>query len=398
MKGSTMRIECCSKISKKEALQNFVIWTVWSLVGCAALIAPALAGSPPNLLDDNRGDTALELIESAAFTAAALVVLESDPLTTLINPVVVVSGRVLAHPKIHNLYLDDDWDAHNPDAPTREQIDAFTRALVAGPYFDAAGQYGVGTATFTGSHGTSFFCSPLGPRASTAEFVEILAWISCEVGFPTEIPFLPTASGVPRPDDDTLYVVYLPRSVSIAEGGCAQFSGYHFFSATTVWKTVFEIIPDPVTQTFAFAVIPTRCASGTTLDRVQDQITESASHEIIEASTDPLVGTGWINNSVVTNLHGSFFSELVMLFSNIALDLMVGEAADICQQTSNPQTGPPAFQHPTPPALLPVDDPELQMSLGNRISVAPYWSNNGGFCAPLLPNSLVPALIIVLDP
>ena len=49
-------------------------------------------------------------------------------------------GRVLAHPKIHNLYWDDAWNAHNPDAPPMEQLDAFTRTslpgrIVVAPYW-----------------------------------------------------------------------------------------------------------------------------------------------------------------------------------------------------------------------------------------------------------------------
>ena len=124
------------------------------------------------------------------------------------------------------------------------------------------------------------------------------------------------------------------------------------------------------------------------MDEIRGQVTVAASHEIIEASTNPLVGTGWINNSVVTGgIHGNFFSEIAGVFSNISLDLMVGEAADICQEGGT-HTGPPAFQNPTPPVSLAVDDP----SLSNRIAVAPYWSNGGisfgpSGCVPFAPQS-----------
>jgi len=98
-------------------------------------------------------------------------------------------------------------------------------------------------------------------------------------------------------------------------------------------------------------------------------------------SSDPLVGTGWINNTVVTG--GSFFSDLINSFSNISTDLKVGEVADICEQSASPQTGPPAFQHPTPPLDLSIAD----ASLDNSISVAPYWSNSDNDCAPFVPKS-----------
>ena len=104
-------------------------------------------------------------------------------------------------------------------------------------------------------------------------------------------------------DNDTLYVVYLPRGTTIADGGCDALSGYHFFGAAPDIQFEF-IIPVPVSQTFAFAVIPTACADhnnpGATAEDIRDSITRAASHEILEAATDPLVGTGWINNTVVT--------------------------------------------------------------------------------------------------
>src|SRR5262249_24231449 len=145
---------------------------------------------------------------------------------------VVIDGRVLEHPKIHNLYLDSDWDANNPDAPTKAQIDALTQELVNSGYFSAADQYGVGNASLTASHERRVFCARFEPIAGHAEFVDILAWTTCMAGFNPFNPLpgaLPPISGVPSADDNSLYVVYLPRDVEIAEGGCGSFSAYHFF-------------------------------------------------------------------------------------------------------------------------------------------------------------------------
>jgi len=352
---------------------------------CGAVMALPKAGAPPNLLDDNRSDLGLEAIETAAFnTAIDLLGMPLNPLTFLYPPV-VISGRVLSHPEIHNIYVDDDWDAHNPDAPTRAQIDAFTQNLVSSGYLESASQYGIGSASFTGSHGRSLLCSPLQPEFDHAEFVELLEWVSCEVGFSPPIPgVIPPLTGVPQTNDNTLYVIYLPRSMSIVDGDCGTLSGYHFFSAAPNFRfdTILGV-PVPVfySQTFAYAVVPSRCAQGSDPKTIRDHITAAASHEILEAATDPLVGTGWINNTVVTG--GSFFSDLINSFSNISTDLKVGEVADICEQSASPQTGPPAFQHPTPPLDLSIAD----ASLDNSISVAPYWSNSDNDCAPFVPKS-----------
>jgi hypothetical protein len=359
------------------------------LVVASFLAAALRAGTPPNLLDDNRSDFTLEAIETTAINLAMnLAGFFTDPLTFTYPPV-VISGRVLAHPKIHNLYLDDDWDANNPDAPTKAQLDAFTQELVSSGYLSSAGQYGVGSATFTGHHERSVLCIPRQPLFGHAEFVELMKWVACEVGLSLPVPgLIPPLTGVPKADDDTLYVVYLPRSMTIVDGGCDSLSAYHFFGAAPDIQFVL-FVPVPVSQTFAFAVVPTACAEhknpSPTAEQIRDSITTSASHEILEAATDPLVGTGWINNSVVTDLHGSFFSDMIQLFSNISTDLKVGEAADICQDSANPQRGAPAFQNPTPPISLPVTDP----SLGTHMKVAAYWSNqpDPGGCAPFVPNS-----------
>lgn len=355
------------------------------MAGAILSAAPSVrAGSPPNLLDDNRGNLALEATESSLMTTAVILLgLPVNPF--ILTPVpVTLSGRTLANPSIHNLYWDDDWDGHNPGAPKSAQLDAFTSDLAASHYFDPAGQYGVGSASFTGSHGSSVFC-PIRSPGAHAEFIEILLWASCEVSFDPFSPLpglFPAVTGVPKADDNSLYVVYLPRESDIIEGGCASFAAYHFFGA--VPNTHFEVVPFPpfvipVTeaQSFPFAVVATKCAQAPLLDA----ITATASHEIIEASTDPLVGLGWINNTVVTM--GDLLSHIFDFFNNVGVDLKVGEAADICEQVQAPLTGPPAFQNPTPPVRIAVSDPVLGQ---DYISAATYWSNaHGGACVPFVP-------------
>ena len=354
-----------------------------ALVLAGGLSTATRAGGLPNLLDDNRGRLDIAAIESVAFNLAlSTAQFFINPLTFTYPPV-VVSGRVLEHPEIHNLYLDDNWDANNPDAPTRAELDAFTQALVDSGYFDAASQYGVGRASFNGSHERSVLCAPLQPIAGNAEMVELVAWISCEVGFnPLPVPgVFPALTGVPKANDDSLYVVYLPRSVTIVDGGCEQLSGYHFFGAAPDIDFKF-IVPVPRSQTFAFAVISTACATGTTPREIRDRITRAASHEIIEAATDPIVGTGWLNDSIISETDDSFFDALIHGFRNLSTDLKAGESADICD-INGKLLDPPSSQHRTSPVVIPASDPLL----GTSFLVAPYWSNQQGACAPFVPTS-----------
>jgi len=155
---------------KRKLLRRFGSATLIAVVIATTLSAGAL----PNLLDDNRGNVGLAALETAAFNAALAVggFVFLNPVSPAFSyPPVILDGRVLANPEIHNMYMDSDWDAHNPDAPTRAQLDALTQELVNSGYFSEAGQYGVGSASFTGSHQREALCGLFEPIGGTAEFV-----------------------------------------------------------------------------------------------------------------------------------------------------------------------------------------------------------------------------------
>ncbi len=121
----------------------------------------ATAGAWPNLLDDNRsglyGPAAQALVQLLAPFACPPIVCK-----------IQAGGRVVAHPKIVNLYWDDDWDAHNPGSPTRSEINARVMLLTASEYLDDAFQYGVGRGTFHSEHGSSTLCQTMRPTAPNA--------------------------------------------------------------------------------------------------------------------------------------------------------------------------------------------------------------------------------------
>jgi Divergent InlB B-repeat domain len=281
-----------------------------------AVAAPARAGAPPNRLDNN-------------------------------------GGRVLAHPKIHNLYMDTTWNSDNPAAISRSEIDGFTSSLVGSNYFSKAAQYGVGSASFSGSDEASILPCPPPIIGGVTEFLAITAWMECMTA-PGDPIIRPVLSGIPAPDDDTVYAVYLPTGTQINDifaKSCSDFGAYHFMGETLVWRT--KVIPVPPfvipilePQSFAFAVLPVDCASGGT---TIDGISELATHELIEAATDPIVLASWIDNSKI-----GFNADI----------LKAGEAADICEQGVG--------DVPTPPARL-----------TNGLLVAPYWSNADNRCVPV---------------
>jgi hypothetical protein len=96
------------------------------------------------------------------------------------------------------------------------------------------------------------------------------------------------AKTIPAPGPNSLYAFYFPPSSTISFGppsggggeSCSAFGGYHSNITYT----------DGTTQ-IAYAIMP-NCPSG---DPVADlnYVTLAASHEVIEATTDPIPGGGW---------------------------------------------------------------------------------------------------------
>jgi uncharacterized repeat protein (TIGR01451 family) len=295
--------------------------------------APAPAGTPPNRLDDNRGNLAAQFAVNTLVTVTPVLNLLFLPIPPLLPPPIgPLSPRVLDNPKIFNVFWDPDWNDHHSGDFTTDSIDNMTKKLVQSNYFSFAGQYDVGGASFDGSNTSGGFFNPCpSDPGSTVDFVSILFFIECETA-----SLAP--SGVPSPDGDSLYVVYLPKGTTIDNFGfnhsCDSFGAYHFMGITLTFLGGAQL---------AFAVVPLDCAHDSA-----DQLSELASHEIIEASTDPNVVMGWIDNSKFDLLN------LTPLFTE-------GEAADICG------TG---------------DVPTDPVRLDNGIMVATYWSNADNACVP----------------
>ena len=89
----------------------------------------------------------------------------------------------------------------------------------------------------------------------------------------------------PQPGPNVLYFVYLPPNVTVAMGdgqSCRQFCGYH----------------DAIGDGIFYAVMPypgcAGCAGGLS---VLDALTSTSSHELAEAITDPVPGTGWYDDT-----------------------------------------------------------------------------------------------------
>lgn len=388
-------------------------------ISCAVICAinsPVQAGPyPDHVIDDLRHDIpVLEVLNLTYTTAVSLVGMQFNPLLNVPVPV-RLDGRVLAHPKIHNLYLDDDWDGHKlAQSPTKRQIEAFTEQFVASPYLSLASDYEVGSGSYTGSTNKHGYCAVFEPIGSTPELLQMIMWLTCMVSaspesaipapvFPAPLPLagvFPPASGAPYPDDDTLYVVHIPDSNTFAshEISCDGNSSFHFFGV--VPQTVVIPIALPpffaafnVTRSFPFVLQPMRChvkKKGTNDDKaaseVFDSMTSVVTHEIIEAAVDPIFPAGFIQALPSDGIH-VLGSGVTGVLANLEAEAKVAEVSDGCKLGfPDPVYGkvPGTPMEPTDVSLS-ANDPSFifpDVKEHNYIRAQRFWSNSKNSCIP----------------
>ncbi len=161
-------------------------------------------------------------------------------------------GPVLAHPSIVTV----TW----PDDAMTDFVRTFDTWITTGSYLGALAQYGIGAAT----HAGSFVFGGAAP--AELDVVDIGTMLANEV----------VAGGLVAPTADRLYVVYTPPGTTVLQMGfksCDTFGGLHTSLATAGLPS------------FIYAVVP-RCHND--YDTDVGNLTRAASHEIVEAITDPL--------------------------------------------------------------------------------------------------------------
>jgi hypothetical protein len=146
--------------------------------------------------------------------------------------------------------------------PLAPDLEAFVSAIGHSQYWNATtSEYGVGPASAT---------APVHAAAAPATIDDagIQTFLTAQLGS--------ASAGWPAPTDQSLYVLFFPASTTITDANGAQLcngsiSGYH------------HPLTLPTGQRVAYAVVA-RCL-GTHVTR--DSVSLLASHEIVEAATDP---------------------------------------------------------------------------------------------------------------
>jgi hypothetical protein len=154
------------------------------------------------------------------------------------------------------------------------RINAFYDTVLQSEYMDALAEYSVqGRSIGRGTRtGTATLSIPE-PGSSVTD-AEIRSFLQGAVG-----------TSLPAVTPNSLYAVYLPSGTSVAfDGGrsCGSFCGYHNNIEGGIY---YSVIPDPDCS---------GCLGGL---QPFDALTSISSHELAEAVTDPVPGSGWYDDA-----------------------------------------------------------------------------------------------------
>jgi hypothetical protein len=181
-------------------------------------------------------------------------------------------GPLLTNVQVYTIFWGKKWSA-GPGASIRTKVNDFYHAILVSPLIDQLAEYSVpgssiGHGSLIGSK-VIMANAPVGSVTDTTVRTQLNAWIS--------------AKTLPASTPNTLYFVYLdPGIVSIMGGSksCSSYCGYH----DAVGKVYYAVMPYP------------SCAGCLGGLAALDALTGTSSHELCEAITDPVPGSGWYDN------------------------------------------------------------------------------------------------------
>jgi hypothetical protein len=198
-------------------------------------------------------------------------------------------GPLIAQVKVYALYWGSAWTSTSlspaqTQPPTRSALDAFMAHLVTSTYMNLFTEYNV--ARYTIKPGTFLGSSIIAPDPA--------AQVS-DADIRGQIQQRQTSGDVPPWDANTLYAMFLPSGVTVQEGGslsCNAFCGYH--------DAVVDTLSGQASAYYAVLPFPDCAGCAASADGSQismfDALTSVLSHEVAEAITDPMPGTGWYDD------------------------------------------------------------------------------------------------------
>ena len=184
------------------------------------------------------------------------------------------NGALMPNTEVFTIFWGKDWKTPSLSALAND-INTFFTSILTSSLIDQLSEYNtpkikIGHGKLTGSI-TITTGAPTHSITDSQIQTQLKNWIQTNKAFP-------------KPGKNTLYFLYFENGVTVSMGGsksCSSFCGYHDAIGS---NTFYAVMPYPGCA---------GCLGGMT---VKDALTGTSSHELCEAMTDPVPGTGWYDD------------------------------------------------------------------------------------------------------
>ncbi len=183
-------------------------------------------------------------------------------------------GPLIQNVQVFTVFWGKLWGSTGSSQQMMANLNQFFTAILTSPLIDQLAEYDVsGQAIGHGSFiGTKVISAnaPAGSITDSAIRTQLKKWIR--------------AKAVPASNKNTLYFIYLDPGVASIMGGsksCQNYCGYH----SNTGRVYYAVMPYPTCS---------GCLGGMA---AFDALTGTSSHELCEAITDPVPGSGWYDNT-----------------------------------------------------------------------------------------------------
>lgn len=184
-------------------------------------------------------------------------------------------GPLMAAVQVFTLYIGSAWSSAQLKT-LASQLDSFFTFVLTSQLIDQLAEYNA--PNFAIGHGTFLGSTVLSAVDTPSSVTD--AWMQT-----TLQQAIASGKPVPQPGPDVLYFMYLPPGITLVQGGarsCQAFCGYH----------------DSIGDTTFYAAMPyPNCAGCLGSLSALDALTSTSSHELCEAITDPVPGSGWYDDT-----------------------------------------------------------------------------------------------------
>jgi len=183
-------------------------------------------------------------------------------------------GPLLSAVEVVTVFWGDGW-LSAPNAGLIAPVNGFFTDILTSELIDQLAEYSV--PAYSIGHGAFAGMATVTTPApgSSVSDAAIRQFLQAQIA---------DGSQLPQPTANTLYFVYLPAGVTVSQGGsrsCQAFCGYH---SDIDGRVFYAVMPYP------------GCGGCIGNLETLDALTSTSSHELCEAITDPIPGSGWYDD------------------------------------------------------------------------------------------------------